>query len=89
MNNINIETTDSPSIIKYVFDKMLTEGSFEYNSIDDAGNSSLVQQLFHLPFVKKVYVTANFIAIEKFDILEWSEVQDELKDILGGLCGAK
>lgn len=83
MNNIKIESTGSPSIIKYVFDKMLTEGSFEYNSIDDANNSGLVQQLFHLPFVKKVYVTANFIAIEKFDILEWSEVQDELKDILG------
>ena len=83
MNSIKIESTGSPAIIKYVFDKMLTESSFEYNSIDDAKNSVLVQQLFHLPFVKKVFVTANFIAIEKFDILEWSEVQDELKDILG------
>ena len=83
MNNIKIEKTGSPAIIKFVFDKMLTEGSFEYNSIDDAKNSTLVQQLFHLPFVKKVFVTANFIAIEKFDILEWSEVQDELKYILG------
>lgn len=83
MNNIKIEKTGSPAIIKFVFDKMLTEGSFEYNSIDDAKNSNLVQQLFHLPFVKKVFVTANFIALEKFDILEWSEVQDELKDILG------
>ena len=83
MPNIKIESTESPSIIKFVFDKMLTEGSFEYNSIDDAGNSTLVQQLFHLPFVKKVYVTANFLAIEKFDILEWKEVQEELKDILG------
>ncbi len=83
MNNIKIEKTGSPAIIKFVFDKMLTEGSFEYNSIDDAKNSTLVQQLFHLPFVKKVFVTANFIALEKFDILEWSEVQDELKDILG------
>ena len=83
MNNIKIEKTGSPAIIKFVFDKMLTEGSFEYNSIDDAKNSTLVQQLFHLPFVKKVFVTANFIAMEKFDILEWSEVQDELKDILG------
>ena len=83
MVQIKIEHTDSPSIIKYVFDKMLTEGSFEFNSVDDAKNSSLVQQLFHLPFVKKVYVTANFIAIEKFEILEWKEVQDELKEILG------
>jgi len=83
MSNITIERTSSDSIIKFVFDRMLTESSFEYHSIDDAGNSLLVQQLFHLPFVKKVYITANFIALEKFDILEWKEVQDELKEILG------
>lgn len=83
MPTIQIQNTTNPAIIKFVFDKMLTESSFEYNSIDDAGNSTLVQQLFHLPFVKKVFITANFIALEKFDILEWKEVQDELKEILG------
>ena len=83
MPTIQIQNTTNPVIIKFVFDKMLTESSFEYNSIDDAGNSTLVQQLFHLPFVKKVFITANFIALEKFDILEWKEVQDELKEILG------
>lgn len=83
MTPIKIEHTENSSIVKFVFDKMLTEGSFEYNSIDDAKNSTLVQQLFHLPFVKKVYVTANFIALEKFDILQWSEVEEELKEILG------
>ena len=81
MSKINIEATGSPAIIKFVFDKILTENSFEYNSIEDANNSTLIQQLFHLPFVKKVFVTANFIAIEKFDILEWSEVQAEIKEI--------
>ena len=70
MSKIKIEYTSNPAIIKFISDKMLTESSYEYNSIDDAKNSSLVQQLFHLPFVKKVYITANFIALEKFDILE-------------------
>ena len=81
MPNIKIENTNSSAIIKFVFDKMLTENSFEYHSVDDAKNSDLVKQLFHLPFVKNVFVTANFIAIEKFDILEWDEVQEELKDM--------
>lgn len=81
MPQINIEQTSNPGIIKFVFDRILTESSFEYNSIDDAKNSGLVQQLFHLPFIKKVYITANFIALEKFDILEWNEVQAELKEI--------
>jgi len=82
MSKIKIEYTSSPAIIKFVTDKMLTESSFEYSSIDDAKNSLLVQQLFHLPFVKKVFITANFIALEKFDILEWKEVEKELQEIL-------
>jgi len=82
MTKIIIEKTNSPAIIKFVFDSILTQSSFEYNSIDDAKNSLIVQQLFHLPFVKKVYITANFIAIEKFDILEWVEVQEDIKAIL-------
>ncbi|MCF6223294.1 MAG: NifU N-terminal domain-containing protein [Flavobacteriaceae bacterium] len=81
MSKIIIENTDNPAIVKFVFDKILTESSFEYKSIEDANNSTLVQQLFHLPFVKKVYITANFIAIEKFDILQWSEVQGDIKAI--------
>ncbi len=82
MSKIKIEYTSNPAIIKFIANKMLTESSYEYNSIDDAKNSALVQQLFHLPFVKKVFVTANFIALEKFDILEWKEVEKELKEIL-------
>lgn len=82
MSNIKIENTNNSAIIKFIFDKMLTQNSFEYNSIDDAGNSNLVQQLFHLPFVKKVFITANFIAIEKFDILQWNEVQEEIKEMI-------
>lgn len=82
MSKIKIEYTSNPAIIKFVASKILTESSFEYNSIDDAKNSALVQQLFHLPFVKKVFITANFIALEKFDILEWKEVEKELQEIL-------
>ena len=82
MNKITIEYTSNPAIIKFVASQMLTESSFEYNSIDDAKNSALVQQLFHLPFVKKVFISANFIALEKFDILEWNEVEKELLEIL-------
>jgi Fe-S cluster biogenesis protein NfuA len=82
MSEIRIENTDNEAIIKFVFEKILTQDSFEYSSIDDAGNSKLVQQLFHFPFVKKIFITANFIAIEKFDILEWEDVQEEIKEML-------
>ncbi len=82
MLKINIENTNNPTIIKFVANSILTEGSFEYNNVEEVHNSTLIQQLFHLPFVKKVFVTANFMAIERFNIVEWDDVQEELKTII-------
>lgn len=82
MSKIKIEATDNPKIIKFVTDKILTENSFEYHSIEDAQNSPLSQFLFRLPFIKKVFITANFIAIERFDIVEWNEVEEDLKEMI-------
>ncbi len=81
---LKIETTGTDTIIKFVSDKILVEdnGSYEYNNVDDANNSKLVQQLFYLPFVKKVFISANFIAVERFKIVEWSEVQTELNQMI-------
>ncbi len=42
--------------------------------------SPLAQQLFYLPFVKKVFIASNFIAIQRYDILEWTDVQEEVKE---------
>ena len=81
MNNISvsIQSTKNPSILKFVHTASIINGSYEYNSIDEAKNSPLAQQLFYLPFVKKVYISANFIAIERYDIVEWNDVQEEVR----------
>ena len=34
--------------------------------------------IFYLPFVKSVLLDADFIEVERFDILEWADVQDEV-----------
>ena len=74
-----IVETSNPSIIKFETNAFLTKHkSYEYNNIDEAKNSKLVQQLFYLPFVKKVFISANFIAIERFSIVEWKDVQEEV-----------
>ncbi len=79
---ITIETTPNETILKFVANTILTDGSFEYHNVEEVKNSTLIQQLFHLPFIKKVFVTANFIAIERFNIVEWADVQDELKKVI-------
>ena len=76
---INIQATNKPGIIKFETNKFLTRHeNYEFNNIDEAAKSPLAQQLFYLPFVKTVYIAQNFIAIEKYDIVEWDDVQEEV-----------
>ena len=79
---LTIEKTSQDTILKFVASTMLTEGSHEYHNVEEAKDSTLVQQLFHLPFVKKVFVTSNFMAIERYAIVEWSDVQEELRVVI-------
>jgi Fe-S cluster biogenesis protein NfuA len=78
---ITIQETTNNTIIKYNSTRILINGgSYEFNNAEEAKNSPLAQELFHLPFVKKVFITANFIAIQRFDILEWKDVEEEVKE---------
>ncbi len=77
--NISIQPTKNGNIVKFIADSFLTQArSYEFNNIDEAKPSPLAQQLFYLPFVKTVYISQNFVAIEKFNIVEWEDVQDEV-----------
>lgn len=79
MHKISIKETNNPSIIKFESNEFLVKNqSFEFSNIDEAKPSPLAQQLFYLPFVKKVYISGNFVAIEKFNIVEWPDVADEV-----------
>ncbi len=76
---ISIKKTNNPAILKFEADTFLTQHeSFEFNTIDEAITSPLAQQLFYLPFVKKVYISGNFIAIERYNIVEWDDVETEV-----------
>ena len=78
---IKIENTSNPSILKFEANFFLTQHtSFEYENIDQAKNSPLAQQLFYLPFVKRIFIAQNFIAIDKYDIVEWADVQEEVAE---------
>jgi len=78
---ISIKETQNPTILKFEFPDFITQNeSFEFKNIDEAKNSPLAQQLFYLPFVKTVYISSNFIAIERFSIVEWNDVKDAVSE---------
>lgn len=81
MIKLTIKETQNPAIIKFEFPDFITENeNFEFKNIDETKNSPLAQQLFYLPFVKTVYISGNFIAIERFSIVEWTDVQEDVAE---------
>lgn len=81
MTKIIIKETQNPTILKFEFEDFITQNqNFEFKNIDEAQSSPLAQQLFYLPFVKTVYISGNFIAIERYSIVEWEDVQDAVAE---------
>ena len=78
---ISIKETQNPTILKFEFPDFITQNeNFEFKNIDEAKNSPMAQQLFYLPFVKTVYISGNFIAIERFSIVDWNDVKDTVAE---------
>ncbi len=76
---ITVVPTNNPAILKFEANQFLVSGgNYEFKNIDEAKNSPLAQQLFYLPFIKTVYISGNFIAMERYDIVAWEDVRDEV-----------
>lgn len=76
---ITVVPTNNPAILKFETNQFVVSGgSYEFKNIDEAEHAPLAQQLFYLPFVKTVYISANFIALERYDIVAWDDVKDEV-----------
>ncbi len=81
MLKVTIKETQNPAIMKFEFPEFISRNqNFEFKNIDETAPSPLAKQLFYLPFVKTVYISGNFIAIEKFSIVEWDEVKELLAE---------
>lgn len=81
MVNVIIKETQNTAILKFEFpDFIVRNQNFEFKNIDEASNSPLSQQLFYLPFVKSVYISGNFIAVERYNIVEWDDVKEAVAE---------
>jgi Fe-S cluster biogenesis protein NfuA len=81
--SIYAEMTPNPAVLKFVANKRLLEmDSVEFKNIEEAKPSPLASRLFHFPFVKEIFISSNYIAISKYDIIEWHEVTLEIREII-------
>lgn len=82
MLRVYLENTPNPNIMKFVCDETLTAGSLELDRDGSTEDSLLAQELLDFPFIQKIYITANFVAIQKTDVVDWEMVADDLKEIV-------
>lgn len=81
--SVYAEMTPNPSVLKFVSNKRLIgQDSIEFKNIEEAQPSPLATQLFHFPFVKEVFVSGNYIAITKYDIVEWEDITLEIRELI-------
>lgn len=82
MRQILIEATENPKVLKFVADYNLLPGSLELDRQSDISEIPLAQKLLNFPFVDRIFITANFIAVAKQDTVEWEFVADSLKNVI-------
>lgn len=76
------ENTPNENVLKFVCDETFTQGGLEFTKDSIASESPLAQVLLTIPFIQKVFITANFIAVEKIDGISWEDVKDDLVEIV-------
>lgn len=80
--SVYAESTPNPAVMKFVANKKLVDTPVEYKSIEEAKKAPLAFQLFHFPFVKEVFISANYVSIMKYDVNNWDEVVMEIREFI-------
>jgi Fe-S cluster biogenesis protein NfuA len=79
------EMTPNPSTMKFVANKylLITGDSVEFSSSSDAkGYSPMAEELLRFPFVKNVFIAANFVTVTKTDNVPWDFITMELREFV-------
>jgi Fe-S cluster biogenesis protein NfuA len=85
------EMTPNPTTMKFVANKylLISGDSVEFTSrMESKGFSPLAEALFDFPFVKNVFIAANFITITKTDNVPWDFITMELRQFIKEWIGA-
>ncbi len=81
--SVYAEMTPNPAVLKFVANKRLIERDhIEFKNIEEAKPSPLAVRLFHYPFVKEVFISSNYLAITKYDIVEWDDITLEMRELI-------
>jgi Fe-S cluster biogenesis protein NfuA len=81
---IYAESTPNPSSMKFVANQLLVHNgaTAQYLSKAETKGAPLAAKLFDFPFVKAVFMAANFVTVTKTDAILWEDITLELRDFI-------
>ena len=77
--SIYAESTPNPEVMKFVANRMLADKSIEISNLKEAKGISIAEELLKFPFVKSLYLSANFISITKTEAINWEDIAMQLR----------
>ena len=78
MSHFRILPSENQDLLVLSTETPLVNRAYAFNNVSEAKEVPLAQQLFYLPFVKAVTLNGTQLTLERFPIVEWSDVQDEV-----------
>ena len=83
MNKILIQSEIvSADLASFQWNFDLNTENKKFYTVEEANDSPIAREMFYLPFVKSVSISKNEIVLERFDIVSWEDVLDEVKKII-------
>ena len=84
--HINIDAVKVPNPFAMKFETaglLLTPGSYEFRSVQEAQASPLAAKLFSFDYVARVFIAKNFVTVTKFEEEpSWDELSLEMRIII-------
>ncbi|MCY4418715.1 MAG: NifU family protein [Cytophagales bacterium] len=81
---IYMEESPNPHARKFVVNRFLVpqNKTLDFTSKEQAENFPLASIMFDFPFIRRVFVMQNFLAISKDENIEWYEIQHEIRETM-------
>ncbi len=77
------EQTPNPETLKFVVNQHVSRGgSFDFPTKEEAEKSPLAKALFELPYVRGVFIAADFITVTKDPEYTWAELLPKIRVFL-------
>ncbi|WP_145334836.1 virulence factor [Paenibacillus xylanexedens] len=84
MNIVSIEPTPSPNTMMLHLDERLEDGIRRTYTLDNERSApAFIRQMLHIPGVKSVFHTTDFVALDRKGNADWSVILGEVQSRLG------